>query len=133
MKREVKVIKKSLDSNPKTKIPTKKPKPIGTAVFRGKKKTYDFQIFPLDQKFEDTKAVYIISKRRIDERKRAHHKLVCIDQAESIADEIRKHKKDKCIKRNEANVICLLKEEDENNRQRIAADLREAHAIECDG
>ncbi len=132
MKREIKVIKKSLSTKPQKKV-AKKLKPIGSAVFRGKKKTYDFQIFPLDQNFEDTKAVYIISKRRIDERKRAHHKLVCIDQAESIVDEIKKHKKDKCIKRNEANVICLLKEEDENNRLKIAADLREAHAIACYG
>jgi hypothetical protein len=116
---------------PKRKPVNKKAKPIGSAVFRGKKEKYDFQIFPLDEKFEQIKAVYIISKRKTDRKKRGHHKLVCIDQTESIVDGIKKHKKDKCIKHNEANVICLLKEENETNRLRIAADLREAHMIAC--
>jgi hypothetical protein len=116
---------------PKKKIVNKKAKAIGSAVFRGKKEKYDFQVFALDEKFEHVKAVYIISKRKTDRKKRAHHKLVYIGQTESIIEGIKEHKKDKCIKHNQANVICLLKEEDETNRLRIAADLREAHAIAC--
>lgn len=122
----------SAEIAPKKKIVNKKAKPIGSAVFRGKKEKYDFQVFALDEKFDHIKAVYIISKRKTDRKKRGHHKLVCIGQTDSVIDGIKEHKKDKCIRRNDANVICLLKEEDEKNRLRIAADLREAHAIACE-
>jgi hypothetical protein len=106
-------------------------RPISSAVFRGKKSQYDFKVFSLDEKFEAVEAVYIISRRVTDRRKRGHHKLVCIGQTDSVIESIKKHKKDKCIRQNEANVICLLKESDEKNRLRIEADLREAHAISC--
>jgi hypothetical protein len=115
----------------KKKIVNKKAKPISSAVLRGKSGKYDFEVFPLDANFEAISAIYVISKRTTDKRKRGHHKLVCIGQTESIADGIKEHKKDKCIKQFEANVVCLLKEESEKNRLKIAADLREAHQISC--
>lgn len=114
--------------------PRKKPvRPISSAVFRGKKTQYDFKVFSIDEKFEPVQAVYIISRRITDRRKRGHHKMVCIGQTASLSESIKKHKKDKCIKQNQANVICLLKEENEQNRLRIEADLREAHSIACNG
>lgn len=114
------------------KKPRKKPvRPISSAVFRGKKSLYDFKVFSIDEKFEPVQAVYIISRRITDRRKRGHHKLICIGQTDSVTDGIKMHKKGKCIKQNEANVICLLKEEDEKNRLRIEADLREAHSVTC--
>lgn len=117
-------------------IEVQKPKkkavrPISSAVFRGKKSQYDFKVFSIDEKFEPLQAVYIISRRFTDKRKRGHHKLICIGQTDSLTEGIKMHKQGKCIRQNEANVICLLKEEDENNRLRIEADLREAHSINC--
>ncbi len=82
--------------------------------------------------FDRVPAIYGISKRVTDKQKRGHHRLICIGETASIFDDIKKHKKDKCIKANQANVVCLLKEQDENNRLRIATDLREAHSIVCD-
>ena len=109
----------------------KKIKPISSAVLRGKSGRYDFEVFPLDAEFEKIPAIYVISKRVTDKHKRSHHRLICIGETASIFDDIKRHKKDKCIKANQANVVCLLKEQDENNRLRIASDLREAHAIVC--
>jgi hypothetical protein len=109
----------------------KKIKPIGSAVVRGKTGRYDFEVFPLDADLKDGSAIYVISKRITDQRGRGHHKFVCIGQTESLLGEIRKHKKDKCIKHYKANVICLLREESETNRLRIETDLREAHTIAC--
>lgn len=114
------------------KKPRKKPvRPISSAVFRGKKSQYDFKVFSIDEKFEPLQAVYIISRRITDRRKRGHHKLICIGQTDSVSEGIQMHKKGKCIRQNEANVICLLKEENEINRLRIEADLREAHSVIC--
>ncbi|HEY8563714.1 MAG TPA: hypothetical protein VIL74_25270 [Pyrinomonadaceae bacterium] len=109
----------------------KKLKPIGSAVVRGKSGRYDFEVFPLDADLKDGSAIYVISKRITDKRGRGHHKFVCIGQTESLLGEIKKHKKDKCIKQHRANVICLLREDSAANRLKIETDLREAHAIAC--
>ena len=109
----------------------KKIKPIGSAVVRGKTRRYDFEVFPLDAELKDGSAIYVISKRITDKRGRGHHKFVCIGQTESFLGEIKRHKKDKCIKQHKANVICLLREENETNRLKIETDLREAHTIAC--
>lgn len=118
------------------KLPASKPKPkkakaISSAIFRGRKDRYDFQVYPLDAIFEDVPAIYVISKRKIDRRKRAHHALVCIGQTDSILGEIKKHKKGKCVKKHEANVISLLPETNETRRLKIETDLKAAHAIPC--
>jgi alpha-L-arabinofuranosidase len=120
-----------------TKLPAarkavkKKTKPISSAVFRGKKNRYDFQVFPIDAEFEDVSAIYIISKRKIDKRKRAHHALVCIGQTDSISGEMKKHKKGKCVKQHQANAISILPETNEKTRLKIETDLKAAHTIPC--
>ncbi len=107
----------------------KKIKPIGSAVVRGKTGRYDFEIFPLDAELKDGSAIYVISKRITDTGGRGHHKFVCIGQTESLLGDLKKHTKDKCIKQHKANVICLLREENEKNRVKIETDLRQAHTL----
>ena len=130
----VKPIKNKIEP---TKLPAvrkaikKKTKPISSAVFRGKKDRYDFQVFPIDAVFEDVSAIYIISKRKIDKRKRAHHALVCIGQTDSILGEMKKHKKGKCVKQHQANTISILPEANEKTRLKIETDLKAAHSIPC--
>jgi hypothetical protein len=109
----------------------KKIKPIGSAVVRGKNGRYDFEVFSLDAELKDGSAIYLISKRITDKSGRGHHKFVCIGQTESLLGDIKKHKKDKCIKQHKANVVCLLREENETNRLKIETDLRQAHTIAC--
>lgn len=117
---------------PPIKKPVKKKiKPIGSAVVRGKNGSYDFEVFPLDAELKDGSAIYVISKRITDKRGRGHHKFVCIGQTESLLGDIKKHAKDKCIKQHKANVICLLREENEKHRLKIETDLRQAHSIAC--
>ena len=104
---------------------------ISEAVFSGKKTTYNFEVFPLDIEFQETPAVFIISRRKIDKLGKGHHKMICIGQTESIVKEIKKHKKGKCLKQNKANVISILAEADEKIRLKIEEDLRSAHTIPC--
>lgn len=110
----------------------KKAKAISSAVFRGKKERYDFQVFPLDALFEQTAtpAVYVISKRKTDRNKRAHHALLCIGQTDSVSVEIKRHQKN-CIKKHAANVISLLPETNEKKRLKIEEDLKAAHSLAC--
>ncbi len=109
----------------------KKIKPIGSALVRGKSGQYAFEVFPLDAELKDGSAIYLISKRITDKSGRGHHKFVCIGQTESLLGDIKKHAKGKCIKQYKANVVCLLREENEKNRLKIETDLRQAHTIAC--
>ena len=109
----------------------KKVKPLGAAIFRGKKERYDFQVFPIEGEFEDAAAIFIISRRVVDKNRRAHHRMVCIGQTISVLSELKKHRKGKCFKQHEANAISVLREENEQKRLKIEADLRSAHTIPC--
>ena len=123
----VKVIENKVARKPKKK----KAKPIGSAIFRGKKERYGFEIFPIDAELEDVSAIYVISKRKTDKLKKGHHALVCIGQTESVLGEIKRHKKGKCVKKYQANVISILPEENEKKRLRIETDLKAAHTVMC--
>ena len=109
----------------------KKVKPLGAAIFRGVKERYDFQVFPIESEFEDAAAIFIISRRVVDRNKRAHHRMVCIGQTDSVLSEIKKHRKGKCFKKYEANAISVLREGDEQKRLKIESDLKSAHTIPC--
>lgn len=109
----------------------KKAKLIGAAIFRGKKERYDFKMFALNETFEAIPAVYIISKRTTDTRKKGHHALICIGETHSIFDELKKHRKGKCVKKHRANVVSILPEADEKIRLKIETDLKAAHSIAC--
>lgn len=112
------------------KLKPKDKKPIGAAIFRGKKERYDFQVYAIDAEIEDVSAIYVISKRKLDKQKRGHHALVCIGQTDSISGEITKHK-NKCIKKHNANVISILPESSEKKRLKIEEDLKAAHSVAC--
>ena len=116
---------------PIPKLKKKKVKPLGAAIFRGKKERYDFQVFPIEGEFEDAAAIFIISRRVVDRNKRAHHRMVCIGQTDSVLSEIKKHRKGKCFKKYEANAISVLREGDEQKRLKIESDLKSAHTIPC--
>jgi hypothetical protein len=104
---------------------------IGSAVIRGRRERYEFEVFPLDVEMQPVPAVYVISRRVIDREGRGHHKFVCIGQTESLALELKKQKKGKCIKKFKANVISVLPTENENARFSIEADLKATHSIPC--
>jgi len=113
------------------KSKNRKARPISSAVFRGKKERYDFKVFALNEKFEPIPAVYIISKRKTDRHKRGHHALICIGETASISDELKRHRKGKCVKKHQANVVSILPEGDEKIRLKIETDLKAAHTVAC--
>ena len=57
--------------------------------------------------------------------------MVCIGQTDSIVNELKKHKKGKCVKKLKANVVSLLVNAEEKDRIKIEEDLKSAHAIPC--
>ena len=128
---KLKIVETEIETPIPTKTKPKNVKQIGAAVFRGRKNRYDFQVYPLDFEFENVSAIYVISRRKTDSKKRAHHAFVCIGQTDSLPGELAKHTRSKCVKRHEANVVSILTEPNEKKRLKIEEDLRAAHAIVC--
>ncbi len=106
-------------------------KPVGSAIFRGKRLTYSFDVFDLKEKFEDFPAVFVISERRIDREGRGHHKIVCIGQTEKLGKEVSKHKKLASVKKSKANVVSILKDDFEKNRLTIEENLKTSYSVLC--
>jgi hypothetical protein len=109
----------------------KKSSKIGEAVFRGKKMHYNFEMFPLDIEIEPIPAVYLITKRKLDKQGKGHHALICVGQAESLSEDLKKHVKGKCIKKLKANVVCVLQNDNEKSRLKIEEDLKLSFAVPC--
>jgi hypothetical protein len=104
---------------------------LSTAVFRGSRLQYNFDVFPISPAITDSAAVFIFSKRLIDKKGRAHHAVSCLGETSSIASEIKKHKRARCVKGNEANVICILKEADKAARSGVIEDIRTNRNFSC--
>jgi hypothetical protein len=104
---------------------------LGDAVFRGAKSVYTFDVFPLTTDIRDGAAIFIISRRIVDRFKTGHHHTICVGETDSIVSEIRRHKRAKCAKSNEANAICVLREEDDVMRSNVIEDLVAARSFSC--
>lgn len=104
---------------------------ISEAVFRGRNSLYNFEVYPMNVQFNEVPAVYIISKRKIDRHGRGHHFLVCIGQTESLVEDIKKHKRGKCVKQLQANTVSVILEDDARKRLEVENDLKSAHTIPC--
>jgi hypothetical protein len=109
----------------------KKSSKIGEAVFRGKQSQYNFEVFPLTAEINDTPAIFVISRRITDKFRKGHHATVCLGETASVVAELRRHKRAKCVKQSAANVICILKENNESKRSSVVDDLKAARLFSC--
>ncbi|MGI8409241.1 MAG: hypothetical protein ACR2M8_05110 [Pyrinomonadaceae bacterium] len=109
----------------------KKVRKISDAVFRGLHSVYTFTVYPLAAELADQPGVYIFSKRVTDRFGGGHHRIICIGKTDSLASVIKMHKRSKILKQYEVNVLCLLREQDEEARVAAEADIREAHSSIC--
>ena len=104
---------------------------LSTAVFRGSRIEYDFDVYPITTAITDNPAVFIFSRRKVDKHGRGHHTVSCVGETPSIVSEIRRHKRARCIKGNAANVVCLLKEADRTARTSVLEDITSARVFSC--
>jgi hypothetical protein len=108
--------------------PTRK---LADAIFRGRRGEYIFKVYPLNADVTDQPAVFVISRRIVDGRGKGHQAATCIGETDSIAGELKKHKKARCKKDHATNVVCLFKEKDAKSRNAIVADLTQIRSFEC--
>ena len=104
---------------------------LSTAVFRGSRSEYNFDVFPISTAITDHPVVFIFSRRKLDKKGRAHHAVSCVGETQSIVSEIKKHKRARCVKGNEANVVCIFKEGDKKLRSTVLDDIASARGFSC--
>ena len=104
---------------------------ISDAVFRGKKGDHTFEVYPFGGEVPDEAAVFILSRRKLLRSGHVSHAVSCIGETLSVAAELKKHRRSKCVKTNESNVICVLREENEKNRNLKLIDLTSARMFGC--
>jgi len=104
---------------------------LSTAVFRGTKTEFSFDVYPISPDITDYAAVFIFSRRTVDKFGRWHHVVSCLGETASIVSEIKKHRRSKCVKSNHANVVCLIKEPDRSVRKSALDDIVAARLFSC--
>ncbi len=104
---------------------------IGEAVFLGRKNFYTFDVYPLTGDVPESAGVFIFSRRKIDKAGRASHAASCIGETMSIAAELKKHKRAKCVKLNSGNVVCFFNEESGRSRSAVLGDITAARNFSC--
>ena len=109
----------------------KRVRKLSTAVFRGSRTEYNFDVYPITPSITDNPAVFIFSRRKADKTGRWHHAVSCVGETASIVSEIKRHKRAKCVKGNDANVVCLLREADGRSRAGVLDDIVSARAFSC--
>jgi hypothetical protein len=104
---------------------------LSTAVFRGSRSEYNFDVYPISTAITDHPVVFIFSRRKVDKKGNGHHAVSCVGETQSIISEIKKHKRARCVKGSEANVVCILREGDRVARSGVLDDITSARAFSC--
>lgn len=101
---------------------------IGTAKFTGVSGTsYVFDVYTADTKFNDVDALYVFTKRTVDQNGSGSHKLLYIGETDELGRRINSHEKWECVNSNGCNCICIHRETDDRKRLAKETDLRKAN------
>lgn len=104
---------------------------IADATFNGKTGSYRFEVYPIDTTFEQVGALYIFTKRAVDSPGKGTHTFIYIGQTDSLAERIPNHEKWPCIKRHNANCICIHIDNSEQSRLKKEEDLLAGNDTPC--
>jgi hypothetical protein len=96
--------------------------------------SYNFFVYPIDQSFRDVGAIYIVTRRYQKADKSGFaHEFIYIGETGDLSTRFDDHHKADCFKSHNANCICTLVEEDQDNRLAIEDDLVKRHDPPCNG
>jgi len=107
---------------------------ISTATFKGlSRKTYSFNVYPIDTEFKPSGAVYCIT-RRFDAGGGNHqHKIIYVGVTGDLSTRFDDHHKDDCFRHNSANCICIHADDVETSRFAKERDLIDGCDPICNG
>lgn len=96
-------------------------------------KQYAFNVYPIDQKFNDIGAVYYFSHRSAKPGDTHSHRAVYIGQSGDLSTRFDSHHKENCITSCDANCISVHQDGNEQSRMAKERDLIEKHDPPCNG
>lgn len=105
---------------------------IAVVTLIGKsKKTYDFNVYPIDEECPNEAGVYVFSKREKNSSGDFAHTFIYIGMAKSFEKRFYNHHKDDCIDKKGANCICLKQFPKEQDRIDAEKDLLANYNTPC--
>lgn len=105
---------------------------IDDVEFAGRSGTsYPFRVYVWDTKFKAVPGIFVIASRTVEPGERAQYAPVFVGEAIDISAALKVHPRDECFQMYYANVVGVLKEEDDARRGAILADLLGGLTVPC--
>ena len=92
---------------------------------------YDFRVYVWDTKFKAVAGVYVVASRTIEPGQPAQDAPLFAGEARDLSSALRTHPRDECFQMYYGNVVGVLKEDDDEQRASILADLVDGLAPPC--
>jgi len=94
------------------------------------KKVYEFVIYTLSTEFKEVGGIYIFTKRYKNGDKYSHTFIYC-GKTDDLSTRFDNHHKAACIKKNNANCICVMAVNTEKERTLIEKDILTGNDFTC--
>jgi hypothetical protein len=105
---------------------------IDEVTFAGKSGTgYDFRMYVWETKFKAVPGIYVVASRTMEPGQPAQYAPLFVGEAGDLSAALKSHPRDECFQMYYANVIGVLKENDDARRTSILADLLAGLAPPC--
>jgi hypothetical protein len=105
---------------------------IDEITFAGRSgQRYGFRVYVWETKFKAVPGVYVVASRTVEPGRRAHYAPLFAGEARDLSSALKRHPRDECFQMYYANVIGVLKEDDDETRASILADLLGGLALPC--
>lgn len=105
---------------------------IDTVSLAGRSgRRYEFRMYVWDTKFKAVPGVYLVATRGIEPGQKATYTPLFIGAAGDLSKALKNHARSDCFQMYLANVVGVLREELEDERAHIVADLIDALAPPC--
>jgi hypothetical protein len=105
---------------------------IDSVTFIGRSgQEYDFRVYVWNTKFKSLPGIYVVTSRSIEPGQPPTYVPVFVGAAVDLSKALKSHPRSECFQMYYANVIGVLKQEDEQERARIVADLIAGLAPAC--
>jgi hypothetical protein len=92
---------------------------------------YDFRVYVWQTKFKAVPGVYVVASRTVEPGQGAQYTPLFAGEARDLSSALKQHPRDECFQMYYANVIGVLKEDDDQKRVSILADLVAGLALPC--
>jgi hypothetical protein len=92
---------------------------------------YEFRLYVWDTKFKSVPGVYFVASRSIEPGQKASYSPLFVGAASDLSKAMKSHPRNDCFQMYYANVIGVLREERDDAREQIVADLVASLAPPC--